>query len=577
MREVPIAATGVLRTFCEEGWLGLVDFHLAHRLGSLGGEADPQVLLAFALAARELRLGSVCLDLSTASTELKPESEEDDGVADAPAELPWPETTAWVAAVGASPAVASPSDEAGRPFRLHGTLLYLDRYWRQERRLEQILRGRSAMPRLAQLTRAPAAPPRLDGKPQASDPHQDAAVLAAINHATTVITGGPGTGKTTIVSRIIHALADEKPRIALAAPTGKAAARLQQAVREDAPHPERLWGGTLHKLLGARPRSAEMEHDAHNPVPFDVVVVDETSMVSLEMMTALLEAVAPSTRLIMLGDPHQLRSVEAGAVLADIERADDLVTAPGGAIVRLVHNYRSQPSINELAEAIYLGDATKARTVIEASDALRFTEFTGSVEPAALPEVREAALTTASAAQASALKGLGKVANRALEQHRILCGHREGSFGVSHWARSVRSWLGTQLDDYGFDTRPYAGQPLLIQRNTDLFSNGDTAVVIRDGDGLMAVVDLPDEPLKVAPSLLDDAADLHAMTIHKSQGSQFAEVSVVLPPPGSPLLTRELLYTAVTRAQQRVTIFGSWEAFTTAVETPARRASGLAR
>lgn len=578
MREVPIAAIGILRTFCEEGWLGLVDFHLAHRLGSLGGEADPRVLLAFALTARELRLGSVCLDLATAATELRPEADEDDhGVAEEATELPWPEPGSWVAAVAASPAVATSDDGPSRPFRLQGTLLYLERYWCQERRLAQILQRRSALAPLGRLTEAPPAPPRADGQPQAADAHQNAAVLAALNHPTTVITGGPGTGKTTIVSRIIHALADQQPRIALVAPTGKAAARLQQAVREDAPQPEKLWGGTIHKLLGARPRTSEMEHDAHNPVPFDAVVVDETSMVSLEMMTALLEAVAPTTRLVMLGDPHQLRSVEAGAVLADIERADDLVTRPGGAIVRLVHNYRSKPAINELAEAIYQGNASLARTIIEASDRARFIEFNGSVEPASLPEVRTAALGAATKVQSAALRGLGAVANRALEEHRILCGHREGPFGVGHWARSVRSWLGTQLDDYGFETHPYAGQPLLIQRNTDLFSNGDTAVVVQDRAGLMAVVDLPDGPLAVAPSLLDDAADLHAMTIHKSQGSQFAEVSIVLPPQGSPLLTRELLYTAVTRAQERVTLYGSWEAFTTAVETPARRASGLAR
>ncbi|MBB1484930.1 exodeoxyribonuclease V subunit alpha [Tessaracoccus sp. MC1865] len=578
MREVPVAATGLLRTFCEAGWLGLIDFHLAKRLGALSGEAEPQVLLAFALAARELRLGSVCLDLATAATDLRPESDDDsDGDTEEAVALPWPDHEHWLESVACSAAVADAEGEENRPFRLDGTLLYLDRYWRQERKLEQILQRRSSQPALASHSEAPIPLPRPDGTEQEADVHQNAAVLAALNHGTTVITGGPGTGKTTIVSRILHALAPQSPRIALVAPTGKAAARLQQAVREQGQGHGRLWGGTIHKLLGARPRTSQMEFNAQNPVPYDLVVVDETSMVSLELMTSLLEAVAPTTRLVMLGDPHQLRSVEAGAVLADIERAPDLVTAPGGAIVRLVHNYRSRADINELAEAILTGDSARARHLVEESESLRFVEFSGSADPATLTEVRHDALATATLVQAAARKGEGTVANRALERHRILCGHREGPFGVSHWARSVRTWLATQLEEYGFDSRPYVGQPLLIQRNTDLFSNGDTAVVVQDDGGLVAVVDLPEAALRVAPSLLDDAADLHAMTIHKSQGSQFAEVSVVLPPPGSPLLTRELLYTAVTRAQERVTLYGSWEALATAVETPARRASGLAR
>ncbi|MDO5677517.1 MAG: exodeoxyribonuclease V subunit alpha [Propionibacteriaceae bacterium] len=578
MPETPTGATGILRAFCEAGWLSLIDFHLAHRLGGLAGESDPQVLLACALAARELRLGSVCVDLATAAEQLRAEADTDDGAVEEPVALPWPEADGWLHAVEASPAVALPESTETRPFRLDGTLLYLDRYWRQERRLAHILRRRSQSPARGSHTALPPAPPRAAGTQHELDEHQAAAVLAALNHGTVVITGGPGTGKTTIVSRILNALAGDEPRIALVAPTGKAAARLQQAVREDVLAAENLWGGTIHKLLGARPRTAEMEYTAPNPVPFDVVVVDETSMVSLELMTYLLEAVAPTTRLIMLGDPHQLRSVEAGAVLADIERTDDLVQSPGGAIVRLQHNYRSTSQINELADAILTGDAAHARQVIEASSPLlELVPFNGGTEPSTLDGVRAAAVASAASVRDAALLGQGASANKALEAHRILCGHREGPFGVTHWARSVRTWLGTKLPDYGFDNRPYVGQPLLIQRNTDLFSNGDTAVVITTGGTLLAAVDRADGMLSVPPSLLDDAADLHAMTIHKSQGSQFAHVSVVLPPPGSPLLTRELLYTAVTRAQERVTLYGSWEAFTTAVETPARRASGLSR
>ena len=568
MLEIPIAAAGVLRDFCEAGMLRLADFHVARRLAQLAGEADPTVTLALALAVRELRLGSVCLDLVTAEATLLPEA--DLGDAQAPADavpaLTWPEPTAWVAAVGASPAVARPLD-VDAPFRLEGTLLYLDRYWRQERSLARALRARS------ELTVDPIAVTFADD--EKFDDLQRAAVVTALRHSTTVITGGPGTGKTTIVHRMLQALAPTSPRVALCAPTGKAATRLLAEVGGTS---GATWGGTLHRLLGMRPRSASVEYHAGNPLPYDVVVVDETSMVSLELMGLLLDALSERSRLVLLGDPHQLRSVEAGAVLADIEAADDLVAAPGGAVARLLHNYRSNDDINALSDAILAGDADAALAVLEEAATIALIDFAGDIDPAALPTVRRDALAVASATRAAALDGDASSANAALAGHRILCGHREGPFGVTHWGRSVRSWLATQLDGYGFDHRAYPGQPLLIQRNGDLFSNGDTAVVIAGGDGsLSAAVDLPAGPVTVAPALLDDAVDLHAMTIHKSQGSQFELVSVVLPPPGSPLLTRELLYTAVTRARTGLRIYGSREALAAAVETPARRASGLAR
>ncbi|MFT3887015.1 MAG: exodeoxyribonuclease V subunit alpha [Arachnia sp.] len=565
MRDRPIAATGVLAAFCDAGMLSLVDFHLARRVGDLAGEADPLVQLAFALAVRELRLGSVCVDLATAAQELRPEVDGEAGDID-PATLPWPEPAAWVALVARSPAVAGPGDPTGA-FRLDGTLLYLDRYWRQERRLADLLRARSAAD--------PGAPVAAPALPDALDEHQRAAIFAALSHTTTVITGGPGTGKTTIVGQLLAALAPAAPRVALCAPTGKAAARLLTAVGGAGGS---TWGGTLHRLLGLRPRSAETEYGPENPLPFDVVVVDETSMVSLELMALLLGALSPATRLILLGDPHQLRSVEAGAVLADIESAHDLVRAPGGAIARLVHNYRSGEQINHLADAILAGDAEAARRAIDEGPAVELLPFDGATDPTALATVRDDAREIAEGVRERAARGDGAAANAWLGRHRILCGHREGPFGVAHWARSVRGWLAGQLPGYGFEGRAYVGQPLLIQRNSDLFSNGDTAVVVaqEDGETLLAAVDRPEGLLTVSPALLDDAADLHAMTIHKSQGSQFDRVSVVLPPVSSPLLTRELLYTAVTRAHDAVRLYGSWEALAAAIATPARRASGLA-
>ncbi|AQP44579.1 exodeoxyribonuclease V subunit alpha [Tessaracoccus flavus] len=567
MNEIPIAATGLLRSFCEAAMLHPVDFHLARRLSQLCGESDPEVQLALALATRELRLGSVCLDLDTAATDLTPDSDSDDGSVEPAAPLAWPDPERWLSSVAASPAVAQPGGDS-RPFRLDGSLLYLDRYWRQERRLADQLDHRTGLAPLGDRRTAPQPLPGLD-----ADPQQDEAVLAALNLPTTVITGGPGTGKTTIVARILAALADESPRVALAAPTGRAAGQLESSVGQLLPGSE-FRGQTLHRLLGARPRSHHVDYGPNNPLPYDVVVVDETSMVSLELMADLLSAIGDETRLILLGDPHQLRSVEAGAVLADIERAG-LLREPGARVVRLRRNRRSNLEIGALAEAVLAGDASAALDHLDSLESLNFVAFSGAGDPWALPSLADDALAAAAEVQSHALRGDGVAANRALRRHRILAGHREGPYGVGHWGASVRRGIAQKLDGYGHDTHPYPGQPLLILANSDLFSNGDTAVVVREGTRLTAHVDSGSGPRLIDPALLDDATDLHAMTIHKSQGSQFSAVSVVLPPQGSPLLTRELLYTAVTRARDKVTIYGTREAFADAVATPVRRASGL--
>lgn len=565
MRERPISATGLLADFVDAGMLQLIDFHLARRLGQLAGEADPAVLLALALTVRELRLGSVCLDLTMAH--LLTAEDEGDGVAEQATVLAWPETEGWLDAVRDSPAVSG-ADGRPAPFRLVGTLVYLDRYHRVESRVRSALQRRTADARDWVLEADSPVSETLDA-------HQLAAITAALTHGTTVITGGPGTGKTTIVAEVLARLGSSAPRVALAAPTGKAAARLLTAVGGAG---GAVWGGTLHKLLGLRPRHSGAAFGPEDPLPYDVVVVDETSMVSLELMAQLLDALAPTTRLILLGDAHQLRSVEAGAVLADVEAADDLVSAPGGAVARLVTNYRSNSSINDLASAIEAGAADLARAVIEAAPCLSLVEFDGTQDLSTLSPLTEDVLSCAREVTTRAAAGQGQAAGEALLKHRILCGHREGPFGVTHWARSMRTWLGSQLPGYGFDTQHYVGEPLLITRNSDLFSNGDTAVVIGDGaGGLLAAVDRPEGPQFLPPSLLDDAVDLHAMTVHKSQGSQFDAVSVVLPPVGSPLLTRELIYTAVTRAHERVRLYGSWESLAEAIQTPVRRASGLSR
>ncbi|MCC2593109.1 exodeoxyribonuclease V subunit alpha [Tessaracoccus sp. OS52] len=581
--EVPIAAQGLLLQFCESGMLRPVDFHLARRMAQLSRETDERVELAMALATRELRLGSVCLDITSAHT-LLPDTGDDGtqvGGADSPAPpLDWPEPSEWLELLRNSPAVAG-ADGPDRPFRLVGALFYLDRFWAEERTVEACLLSRSSLsampvPREG-LERALETDPPL----APTDP-QRVAVEAALTNATTVITGGPGTGKTTTVARILRGLQDSEhpPLVALAAPTGKAATRLETSVRDALGDAGglRVRSSTLHKLLDIVPGRERRTFGPENPLPHDVVIVDETSMVSLTMMSWLLEAVPESTRLVLIGDPDQLESVEVGAVLADIAGSEALVTSSSGSgVVALTHNWRSNEEINELSAAIRDGQSERALELLTEGETCSLIPYTGTEGFATFSELTADVLDCASAVQAAAVAGDGELANRELARHRILCAHREGPFGVSRWGSSARSWLSEQLTDYGLTAGPWAGQPLLITRSSDTVANGDTAVVTLRGGRLVACIDRARGPLWRDPAVLDGAVDLHAMTIHKSQGSQFGAVSVILPPVGSPLLTRQLVYTAVTRARRGVRIYGSPESLRQAIETPARRASGLGR
>lgn len=580
--EVPVAASGVLLQFCEAGMLQPVDFHLARRMAQLSQETDERVELAMALATRELRLGSVCLDVARAHT-LRPDVEEDDATDQGAVPTPpldWPPAQEWLAALRASPAVSGPGGP-DRPFRLVGDLLYLERFWAEERTVESVLLRRSALaaaPVSAEaLRRALATSPA----PDPTDP-QYLAVEAALTNATTVVTGGPGTGKTTTVARILRGLQDleHPPLVALSAPTGKAATRLETSVREQLGTVQglRLRSSTLHKLLDIVPGRERRTFGQDNPLPHDVVIVDETSMVSLTMMSWLLEAVADSTRLILIGDPDQLESVEVGAVLADIANSEALVSSPtGSAVVALTRNWRSNAEINALATAIRTGDAELSLALLAEGSTCTLTHYTGAEPLSQFRTLTRDLLDCATAVREAAEAGDGELANRELERHRLLCAHREGAFGVGRWGAGARAWLSEQLPDYGLTSGPWVGQPLLITRSSDTVANGDTAVVVRRGGRLVACVDRARGPLWRDPAVLDDAVDLHAMTIHKSQGSQFGTVSVILPPVGSPLLTRQLLYTAVTRAKHGVRLYGTPESLVEAIGTPARRASGLGR
>ncbi|MGH2950238.1 MAG: AAA family ATPase, partial [Solirubrobacteraceae bacterium] len=355
---------GLLREFNDAGVLAAADVHVALRLAALGGERDEWVALAAALAVRGPRLGHVFVDLATIRDTATVEADEPVDLSG----LPWPAAEAWTERVAASGLVAVGEKDAdsSRPLRLAGTWLYLDRYWREERQIAADLRA---------LGEAPPAGVRedllADGLARLfTDDRQRLAAESAVRRRLAVVAGGPGTGKTTTVARIVAVLLEQAPAttgsspllVALAAPTGKAAARLEEAVHEEAAtlavaEPVRaglrsLKASTLHRLLGWRPDSrSRFRHHRANRLPHDVVVVDETSMVSLSLMARLVEAVRPDARLVLVGDPGQLTSIEAGAVLGDI------VAGAREGVVVLERVHRFGGGIARLAEAIRRGDA----------------------------------------------------------------------------------------------------------------------------------------------------------------------------------------------------------------------------
>ena len=415
---------------------------------------------------------------------------------------------------------------------------------------------------------------------------QQHAVRIALSQWTTVLTGGPGTGKTTTVAGLLALLAEQaelagglRPRIALAAPTGKASARLQEAVRTEIgllPPADRdrltgLQAVTLHRLLGVRPDStSRFRHHRGNRLPHDVIVVDETSMVSLTMMARLLEALRADTRLILVGDPDQLASVEAGAVLADL--VEGLGARGDVRIAELTVSHRFGESIGALAQAIRAGDGDRVMEILVAGD--ESIEFIGTTDPAG--QLRDVLLPCALAVRTAAVTDSVDAALAALDRHRLLCAHRDGPFGVRHWNQQIERWIAASTGE-SLWSQWYPGRPVLVTANDyglGLY-NGDTGVTVLADGGLRVAIAGAGQVHDFATSRLANVETMHAMTIHKSQGSQSEEVTVLLPPQDSRLLTRELFYTAVTRAKHKVRIVGTEAEVRAALDRRVVRASGL--
>ncbi|HEY4582108.1 MAG TPA: exodeoxyribonuclease V subunit alpha [Lysobacter sp.] len=562
-----------------------IDLALAHALQRIDGTVSEPVLVAAALASYAVAQGHAAFDLDGAPT-----------LVEAP--LEWPDAAGWREAIAACHWIARPerdavSDEAA-PLVFEGDRLYLRRYREYERRLAAALARLCANELPGVHVDVDALHARLFPQRDAGDA-QARAARRALDTPLMLVTGGPGTGKTTTIARVLVLLAAQAraqgqatPRIALAAPTGRAADRMAGSVRRivqqlrdagidgdlcDALPAEAC---TLHRLLGLVPGRPNARFDAKHPLRLDVLVVDEASMVDLPLMCKLVEALPVGARLLLLGDRDQLPSVEAGDVLAALADAADAApsaSAPlAGRRVHLDRGYRQTDALvlEPIADAVRRGDAIAALDGLRAgTGGIAFHE--GALDPLA-PATRERLLAPwrRLLGCSEPREALGQV-NRA----RLLTALRDGPQGaVQLNARIEAALAGAQREPY------FHGRLLMVIENSarhGLF-NGDVGICLRDVDGApIAWFEGADGLRAFHPGALPAHASAFAMTVHKAQGSEFDCVWLQLPAVDTRVLSRELLYTALTRARSELHVLGPADAIGWALPRHARRVSGLAR
>ena len=409
---------------------------------------------------------------------------------------------------------------------------------------------------------------------------QTAAAMFALKKSFCVISGGPGTGKTTTVAKILALLAQSrKLRIVLSAPTGKAAARLQESISREKKHflPEiqdiiPKTASTLHRLLGTIPGSPYFRYNARRLLPYDVIVVDEASMVDLALMSKLVQAISPKARLILLGDKDQLASVEAGAVLGDICASNI------NCVVQLEKSYRfgEHSGIGAASRAVNADDTGEQSLLLLKSNTYADAGWVELPAPNMLASCLKDRIIQGFQPYLKSLQA--PLAALALfEKFRILCALREGPYGVFSINQMVEKILGKERLISG-DKRWYAGRPVMISGNDytlGLF-NGDVGIALYEKGGLRVFFPSPDGGIRsFHPLRLPEHETAYSMTVHKSQGSEFEQVLLLLPDKDAVILTKELIYTAITRAKESVEIWGKEEIFRAAVSRRIRRSSGL--
>lgn len=640
------------RGLCAAGVLVPTELLVVDAVAPRFGESDPDVLLGLAFAVRAPRAGHVGVHLPSVRDRVDDERASFRFVGDeAEVPLAWPEDGArWQTTVLASCMVGGP-DEAGVPFvrqdlRDGTTLLMTRRMWREQERLADAAANLAAgAPSLALSDEAvQAGVRRLFG---GVDGQGARAVVAAAAGRLTVVTGGPGTGKTYSIKRLLALLVEavvdptSPLRIELAAPTGKAAVRMAEAIAEDLADLDvdeavrsalsNLRPRTLHKLLGMRPDGSS-RHGSTLPVPADLIVVDEASMVDLALMRRLFEAVPAGARLVLLGDRDQLASVEAGTVLADfvgpvLDGASSDEEPLYRTVVPFDTNYRFEeaPTVGAIAAALQgsgSGRVELALRLMSGREVAPGETLESRITHLGVPENRqpdERHLDLLAAPYLEPAGFVGRLAStivahgpegaalqepafhlellRALAAYRVLAVHRRGPLGVQGVERAmvgrcqraleqaIRERAGLRSDAIvALPTHlgHWLGRPVLVTRNSYSvrLMNGDIGLVLPTAAGLAAVFPTKeggvDSTREVPLSRLPDHVGAFAMTVHKSQGSQFRRVAVVLAGRDSPIQTRELVYTAITRTSSRLDWLGAPDELARALCRRVGRTSGLA-
>ncbi len=575
----------------------LLDRHFADFMIRLSGRHDEELSMAARLVSHKTGQGHICLDLE----EYAGRTIEVDG-----SMMSFPALDPWLESLALSPVVGRPGEFF--PLILDPPLLYLQRYWQYEKVVAEFIRERSGL-RLDLLDRERLRDGLNRFFPKNSNEvdWQKVAAVAALSNRFCVISGGPGTGKTTTVAGVLALYIEQGGKnVLLAAPTGKAAARLRQAisgvkknlacdeaVREKIPEQ----AVTVHRLLGWGRQG--FRYHADNPLAADLVIIDEASMVDLPLMAALMTALPKDCRLLLLGDRNQLSSVQPGAVLGDIclggaagfspdfvklcadfgcTLSLSLTPGPGhkDGIVELSKSYRFGPDsgIHRLSCAVNQGEADLALEILadEKGGEISWRDYElssvslESVLSAHVHYFRELALVSE---PEQALEKMGRFA--------ILSALRKGPFGSQNINQLVRGYLqGADQEEF------FHGRPVMVSRNdyTKQLYNGDTGICLRDreNDGQLRVFFMDGDAVKkMLPLRLPSRETVFAMTVHKSQGSEFDHLLLVLPDSPSKVLSRELVYTAVTRARKSVEIIGSRQIFRQAVNKRIERKSGLVK
>ena len=609
--------------FAYREFFSAIDLHFARFVCRHSQSVDPDIFLAAALVSRATGNGDICLDLERLAQQITP----DPGIYFPT--IIWPELKDWLPKLRSNNAVGQPGQKC--PLILDfNNRLYLYRYWEYEDQLVADIEQRVAADVTnINSTHVKEGVERLfPSADSARDNWQKVAVLTALLKNLSIITGGPGTGKTytlAMILTILFELEQKKSgkliRISMAAPTGKAATRLLESMHSaiyslDIPDavksalPREVH--TIHRLLKTIPGSPYFRYNAENKLPLDVVVVDEASMVDLALMSKLFQAIPSSARIILAGDKDQLASVEAGSVFGDLcdrKRVHgfspgflEKLTEIGGqdlpdpllprteqaglrdsvVILRKSHRFDTASGIGELSRAVKKGDHRTALNI------LRDTDHAGTflMEVRSAMEFYEHLADTIIAGYRNYLQSDHPLAAlQAFKQFQILCALNAGPFGVRTVNRMAEQVLAQHHlihPEGSRDGQWYAGRPVLIKKNDyrlGLF-NGDIGITMRDPDSkrssLFVFFSGAHGHLKrFLPYRLPEHETVYAMTVHKSQGSEFDKIALILPQKDFPVLTRELIYTGLTRAKQHVSIWGTESILCSAVNRKIERTSGL--